>query len=151
MKHMGVVGFAMALLASACLIKNTNTNEQSQGISGSSSSSISDPNDPACRVTKIQLGTVADASTVRQGFSVGLVVTLIGQQGLELVASCRDRFSPAFFLESTPTPAQCTLEGSGFNTSVRALDSAVLGTSCSTVAQTAGQVSAPAKLTVVLP
>lgn len=111
MKTMIVV---IALALGACAwIKTTVENSQAQSVSGPSDTGSPDP---LCAVSAVDLGTAGDVTTLTPGGdAIALVLSVIGAQGLELPASCRDRLTP-----SVSVTAPCLLGGGGFASSVRA-------------------------------
>jgi hypothetical protein len=140
-----IAGAVIVVATSGCTIVKVGTDvDQSQGITGPSTPGSPDPQ---CQVKRAELGTAADATTVKQGQVVQLILTLYGAQNQELSETCVKGIGATF----TAT-APCTIEGAGHvATYVRAPLAAPLGTICRALARAGGEASNEFSLTVVAP
>jgi hypothetical protein len=145
--------FALALAvlvgSAACnIIKVSQDSDQSQGISGPTTPTASPSPGGACAVKAADLGSEGDVFTAAAGGRVGLVLTVYGEQGLELTDNCRTGLAPTYSVTSLPLANQCYIEGSSWSASIRVASTAAAGTSCTAKARVGGVESDTLTITV---
>lgn len=97
-----------------------NTNINNNGVPNPNPS----PSPTACDPARLDLGVAGDDVGIRPGETNTLVLTVYGQQGVELPQVCKNTLSPSW----PPPTGNCVVSGAGFQASITVPAGAGLGT-----------------------
>ena len=122
--------YVLAVVAGIAGLAACNVNILKGGNQGQGQDSGSGPSDTPsptaqCALVALDAGTAGDVTQIKQGATVGIGVSLIGTQGLELSDMCSSQFQPKW-----SGGAPCVLADTGFAGTLTAPLAAPIGATC---------------------